>query len=95
ADLKESEDWASLMVWSVLFGLAEESIKELKELDPAQFAYLEEHYPYYYGNYYGYHYFYTQSNHGLVSGGYSGGGAGFSSSAGGMGAGGGGGGGSR
>ncbi|MDN6731783.1 MAG: DUF2207 domain-containing protein, partial [Atopostipes suicloacalis] len=34
ADLKESEDWASLMVWSVLFGLAEESIKELKELDP-------------------------------------------------------------
>lgn len=95
ADLKESEDWASLMVWSVLFGLAEESIKELKELDPAQFAYLEEHYPYYYGNYYGYHYFYTQSNHGLVSGGYSGGGAGISSAAGGMGAGGGGGGGSR
>ena len=95
-NLTEDENWASLMVWSVIFGLAEDTIEHLKELDPAQFAYLEEHYPYYYGNYYGYHYLYSRSNHGLAAGGYLGaGGAGISSVGGGMGAGGGGGGGSR
>ena len=46
ADLAEDENWASLMVWSVIFALAEDTIEHLKELDPAQFAYLEEHYPY-------------------------------------------------
>ena len=94
-DLKEHEDWEDLMIWSVLFGLADKTVKELEELDPSRFVYLEERYPYYYGNYYGYHYLYSRSTHGLTSAGYSGGASGVSSTGGGMGAGGGGGGGSR
>lgn len=91
----ENEDWEQLMLWAILFGLAESTVKALEELDPVQWAYLESHYPYYYGSYYGYHHLYTRSTHGLASGGYSASGGGFSSTGGGMGAGGGGGGGSR
>lgn len=94
-DLEDNEDWENIMLWSILFGLAESTVKELEELDPVQWAYLEEYYPYYYGNYYGYHYLYTRTTNGLASGGYSAAGGGFSSAGGGMGAGGGGGGGTR
>ncbi|MDN6161848.1 MAG: hypothetical protein L0I79_03650, partial [Atopostipes sp.] len=93
--LDQNEDWEKFMLWSVLFGLADDAVKELKELDPSRFAYLEENYPYYYGNYHSYHYLYTRSTHGLASAGYSGAGGEFSSAGGGAGAGGGGGGGSR
>lgn len=94
-DLKADEEWEKIMQWAILFGIAEETIDELKDLDPVRWAELETTYPYYYGNYYGYHYLYTRSNGGLASGGYSGTGAATSSMGGGMGAGGGGGGGTR
>lgn len=94
--LTDFDNWQELIVWAALFGKAEEVVKYLEEFEPSTWAYLEETYPYAYGNYYGWHYFYTSNTSGMQSGGYSStGGGGFSSGGGGAGAGGGGGGGSR
>lgn len=93
--LISDEDWESLMIWSVILGQADETISYLEEFEPETWEYLEETYPYYYGNYYGYHYFYTRNTAGLSAGGSTSAGGGFSSSGGGAGAGGGGGGGTR
>lgn len=94
-ELAADENWEMLIEWTILFGLAESTIQELRELDPVRWAQLEVDYPYYYGNYYSYYYLYTRTTHGLSAGGYSSAGGGFSSAGGGAGAGGGGGGGTR
>lgn len=93
--LDSDEDWESLMIWSVLFGYADETIEYLEEFEPETWLYLEDTYPYYYGNYHGYHYLYMRSSAGLSAGGSTSAGGGFSSGGGGAGAGGGGGGGTR
>lgn len=93
--LEDDEDWESLIIWSAIFGHAEDTVNYLEEFEPETWAYLEESYPYIYGNYYGYHYLYRRNSAGLASAGYSSSGSGFSSAGGGMGAGGGGGGGTR
>ena len=93
--LGADEDWESLMIWSVLFGQADETIEYLEEFEPETWLYLEETYPYYYGNYHGYHYLYMRNSAGLSEGGSTSTGGGFSSGGGGAGAGGGGGGGTR
>lgn len=93
--IDDYDNWEDLIIWAALLGHAEDTIEYLEEFEPSTWAYLEETYPYMYGNYYGYYYFYTAHTSGLSSGGYSSGGGGFSSGGGGMGAGGGGGGGVR
>lgn len=93
--LGADEDWESLMLWSVLFGQADETIEYLEEFEPETWLYLEDTYPYYYGNYHGYHYLYMRNSTGLSAGGSTSAGGGFSSGGGGGGAGGGGGGGTR
>lgn len=93
--LTDDEDWESLMMWSVIFGQADETIGYLEDFEPETWAYLETMYPYYYGNYHGYHYLYLRNSSGLAAGGSTSAGGGFSSGGGGAGAGGGGGGGTR
>lgn len=96
-DLQDFDSWDDLIVWATLLGEAKDTVKHIKEFHPDEWLYLEDNYPYAYGNYQGYLYFHTRSATGLSNAGYgsAGGGSGMSSGGGGAGAGGGGGGGSR